>query len=88
MDWKLRPKFMFSKLLIAVSAKTKICEPRNPPRMVIPLDEPSCALNSCIPAKVMRQRVEAMTHETDVGTAILLKIRCFRVLKNLMKMKC
>lgn len=57
---------------MAVRAKTKICDPKNPPRMVISLEDPSCVLNSCIPANVIRQRVEAMTHETDVGTAIVV----------------
>ena len=57
--------------MIAVSARMKRTEPRNPPRMVIIFDAPSWDLNNCMPANVMRQRMEDTTHETDVGRAIV-----------------
>ena len=50
-----------------VNANTKTCDPKNPPTIVINLDEFNWVLKSCIPANVISERMAATIHDTPVG---------------------
>lgn len=58
---------MLKKTSLTVNARIKRFDPKNPPKIVMTLDDPSCVLNSCIPANVIKQRMDETTHDTEVG---------------------
>ena len=66
----ISPFYWTSFVKDTVRRKTKSCDPKSPPKIVIHSLDAKFALNICIPAKVSTVSVVANRNEVDDGRAV------------------